>query len=685
LKKAVANKALFLFLVTLSCTCVQAQRPSAVEGITRRIGNLGSTGASGAPGGDSLRSRSKDAETLTLSYYYLDSSRAHRLDSSILDYTNYYPIPATHIYLGNTGTATRSILFAPSLRAGFDPGFHAFDVYKYKLETASLFTTTKPYTQLAYNIATRAEQVIELLLAQNLKPYWSASFQYRMIGAPGTFRNQKTSHNSYQFTSWYQAPSKRYNNYFVIVSNKLQSQESGGIQRTSDLHDPVYSADRYTIPTYLGGDPRFATNFFNTTIYTGNRYNETNFLLRQQYDFGKKDSLVTDSTVIPLFYPRVRFEHTINYGKYRYIFQDLPVSSADQRNSPDSAYYASRYNIIFPTTDSFIKFQDQWREITNDFSIYQFPDVKNLQQFIKVGAELQLLNGELKRSRSLYNVMGHGEYRNTTKNLKWDIAAFGKLWFNGYNAGDYHAYISLQRLISPNVGSLQVGFENVNRTPPFIYNGSSNFYLDDPAKSFTKENTLHFFGSVFQPKLRIHLSADYYLISNYLYITDFYKLQQEATLFNVLRINAMKTFNIGRRWKWHTQVYVQQKTGAADIHFPTVYTRNLFGYEGNLGFPHLTIAFGTEVRYHTPYKADNYSPVLGQFFYQDSITIDNNPKIDLYLNFRIRSFKAFLRFENLNTASTVNGFGFTNNDFAAPGYPTPGMITRFGIYWSFIN
>jgi hypothetical protein len=669
----------------MSCTWVYAQRPSALEGITRRIGNMGSTGASGGPGGDSLRSRSKDAETLSLNYYFLDSSRAHHIDSSIVDYTNYYPIPATHIYLGNTGTATRSILYAPDLKAGFDPGFHAFDVYKFKVETASLYNTTKPYTQLSYNIATRAEQIIEVLLAQNLKPYWSASFQYRMIGAPGTFRNQKTSHNSYQFTSWYQAPSKRYNNYFVIVSNKLQSQESGGIQKTSDLHDPVYAADRYTIPTFLGGDPRFATNFFNTTIYTGNRYNETNFLLRQQYDFGKKDSLVTDSTVIPLFFPRVRFEHTINYGKYRYIFQDLPVSTSDQRNSPDSAYYASRYNIIFPTRDSFIKFHDQWREITNDFSIYQFPEAKNLQQFIKVGAQLQLLNGELKRSRSLYNVMGHGEYRNISKNLKWDIAAFGKLWFNGYNAGDYHAYLSLKRLISPTIGSLQVGFENVNRTPPFIYNGSSNFYLDDPAKSFNKENTLHFFGSVFQPKLRIQLSADYYLISNYLYITDFYKLQQEATLFNVLRINALKTFNIGRRWKWHAQVYIQQKTGAADIHFPTVYTRNLFGYEGNLGFPHLNIAFGTEVRYHTPYKADNYSPVLGQFFYQDSITIDNNPRIDLYLNFRIRSFKAFLRFENLNTASTVNGFGFTNNDFAAPGYPTPGMITRFGIYWSFIN
>jgi hypothetical protein len=118
---------------------------------------------------------------------------------------------------------------------------------------------------------------------------------------------------------------------------------------------------------------------------------------------------------------------------------------------------------------------------------------------------------------------------------------------------------------------------------------------------------------------------------------------------------------------------------------PTFYTRNRFGYEGNLGFRYLNIAIGTEIRYHSPYKADNYSPVLGEFFFQDSVTISNLPRIDGYLHFRIRSFRAFLRFENLNTASIQNGFGFTNNNFAAPGYPTPGLITRFGIFWTFIN
>jgi hypothetical protein len=55
------------------------------------------------------------------------------------------------------------------------------------------------------------------------------------------------------------------------------------------------------------------------------------------------------------------------------------------------------------------------------------------------------------------------------------------------------------------------------------------------------------------------------------------------------------------------------------------------------------------------------------------------------LNFRIKGFSAFIRAENLNTMSLNNGFGFTNNNFAAPLYPTQGFIFRFGIRWWFVN
>jgi len=115
------------------------------------------------------------------------------------------------------------------------------------------------------------------------------------------------------------------------------------------------------------------------------------------------------------------------------------------------------------------------------------------------------------------------------------------------------------------------------------------------------------------------------------------------------------------------------------------YTRNRLAFEGTF-FKNLNLSTGLEVRYHTPYYADGYSPVLGQFFYQDSMRISNRPDVTAFMHFRIRSFKAYIRAENLNSLSFLgNTSPYRRNNFAAPGYPYPGFMMRFGVYWSFVN
>ena len=152
------------------------------------------------------------------------------------------------------------------------------------------------------------------------------------------------------------------------------------------------------------------------------------------------------------------------------------------------------------------------------------------------------------------------------------------------------------------------------------------------------------------------------------------------------QLALLKTLKLGKRWNWHAEVYFQQVIGSAQVNLPTIFTRNRFAYEGNLGFKNLDIAMGAEVRYHTPYYADDYSPALGQFFYQDSIKINNKlPDIAGYIQFRIKGIKIYVRAENLNTARMLDGFSFTRNNLAAPNYPYPGLVLRFGIFWSFVN
>jgi hypothetical protein len=670
------NKITYLLLTFLFLFSVNAfSQRGIIEQGAGKIQGMG--GMRGGGGTDSLKRRDRNEDSITIRFRYLDTTRSFLLDSSIADITRRFPIPPTHIFLGNTGTAARSILFSPFMKPGWDPGFHAFDIYKWTAAKARFFNTTRPYSELNYMIASRSEQIIELMHTQNIKPNWNFLMQYRLINATGAFNNQKTNHNTYLLTSHYESINKRYNNFFIIAGNKLQSGENGGIKDENDLEDPALD-DRFVIPTKLGGEPSSSGNFFNTDVGTGNRYNEFTVLLRQQYDMGRKDSLVTDSTVIPLFFPRVRFEYTFQYSKYRYDFRDY---------LGDSTYYQDYYDITLPDPIDTFQVTDRWKEFINDFSIYQFPDAKNLQQFIKLGAALQNIRQEIPAVNNDYNVFGHAEYRNRTRNRKWDIEANGKLYFTGLNAGDYSAYASLQRATGKKrVGYAQLGFENVNRSPFFLYNERSDFYLMNVATDFKKENTTHFFASLFQPSLRLRLTGDYYLLTNYTYITDYYLLKQYSSLFNVLRIGVEKTIKLSTGVLWHADVYFQQTLGSAPVNLPVIYTRNRIGYEGSLGFKNLNMAMGVEVRYHTPYKADNYSPVLGQFFYQDSIKISNPlPDFAAYINFRIRPFKAYIRMENLNTAQFNNGFSFTRNNMEVPGYPYPGLVFRLGIYWSFVN
>ena len=632
-------------------------------------------------GSDSLRHRNRSEDSITIYYRYLDSSRHYKLDSSINDFTTRFPIPATNVYLGNLGTASRSILFYPRLRPGWDPGFHAFDTYKWKAEAIRFFNTTRPYSELNYLLGSRTEQVIEVMHTQNIRPSWNASFQYRFINSPGAFQNQNTNHNNILFSSWYEGKAKRYNNYFFVLANHLQSAENGGIKNDEDyLNETLVYKDRFNIPTTLGGGQAFSTNFFSTNIKTGNRYREFTLLMRQQYDLGKKDSLVTDSTVVPLFFPRLRFEHTISYNVDKYQYFDYAIA--------DTGFYNINYGLTVHPGDS-VYFRDRWKSLVNDFSIYQFPEAKNLQQFVKLGASLQTLKGEFASdSSSFYNVIFHAEYRNKTRNQKWDAELYGSLYSAGFNSGDYNAHISLKRFVGKkNQGYAEIGFENVNRSPAFLFDTRSSFYLDTSVTTgFNKENSSHIFASIYQPGLRLKLSGDYYLISNYTYLSDYYKLRQYEPLFNFLQISAQKIFKLGKHFNWYADVYLQQKTGGVPLNVPVIFTRSRLAFEGHF-FRNLELSTGVEMKYHTPNKADNYSPVLGQFFYQDSITISNAPDISAFVNFRIRGFKGFLRVENLNTMQVTNqgGFGFTNNNLAAPGYPYPGLQIRLGIWWSFVN
>jgi hypothetical protein len=338
--------------------------------------------------------------------------------------------------------------------------------------------------------------------------------------------------------------------------------------------------------------------------------------------------------------------------------------------------------LTFTQRKDTLDIRQQWKYLNNDISLIQFPDTKNTAQYLSAGITSQQITGELSSGNlHFYNILAHGAYYNRTKNKLWDMSLFGEFYLNGNNAGDYQVRASISRFINKKLGLFKIFMNNINRTPSFIYDTRSDFFTGQ-ARNYNKENIISFGAS--SVNALFTLSVTNHLISNLTYFESKLQGNQYATLFNVLQVQASRKFEIHKHWKWYAEATIQQTDAAAPVRVPLFFTRNRIAYEG-LYFKNLNLSTGLELRYCTPYKANGYSPLNGQFYTQSATTLKNLPDVTAYMHFRIRGFKGFLRAENLNTISLKNGFGFTNNNFAAPGYPTQGFIFRFGIQWWYVN
>ncbi|MEP7107674.1 MAG: putative porin [Ferruginibacter sp.] len=660
----------FLLLLVLQSAFAQIRKGNFPRG--RDVSSSKDTSSKNDNLGFEHRDDAKDS--ITISFRYLDSIRSVQLDTTINDFYRYFSVPSSEQYLGNNGSAAYSLIFAPFVKPGWDAGFHAFEVYRFALENTRFFKTTRPFTQLGYQLASGKEQMIKILHTQNPRPNLNFGFEYRLINAPGFFVTQNTNLNNYRLYSNYQGKRKRYAAFFTLLGNTVKNSENGGIKNDSLLSDKDFSR-RFTIPVNLGGDAAtLQINPFKSSVTTGNIYKEFTFFLRQTYDIGKKDSVaVNDSTTEYLFYPKLRFQHTFTYNTYNYQFKDIVG---------DSVLYQKWYDTTLRKGTDTLIVTDRWKVITNDFSLVQFPDTKNLAQFLSAGARLENLTGTFAvGSKTYYNIVLHGEYRNKTRNRLWDILARGDFYLAGINNADYSAYATISRYLNKKLGNVRISFNNVNRSPSYIYDANSSFNFGNTG-DYKKENITSIKATADNPF--ISLAVANYLITNYVYFTGYYKTAQNGKLINLMQASASRKIRLSKRWNLYAELTLQQVDGAAPIKVPFIFSRNRLAYEG-VFYKNLNLSAGLDFRYYTPYKAYNYSPVMGKFTTQDSVTIKNRPDISGFLHFRIKSFTAFLRAENLNAIDFSNGFGFTKNNFGAPHYVYPGFVFRLGIQWNFVN
>jgi hypothetical protein len=91
----------------------------------------------------------------------------------------------------------------------------------------------------------------------------------------------------------------------------------------------------------------------------------------------------------------------------------------------------------------------------------------------------------------------------------------------------------------------------------------------------------------------------------------------------------------------------------------------------------LFIQFGVTGSYFTKYFMNDYDPLLSEFYVQTEKEFGDFPRLDFFINAKVRNARIYLKAEHFNSAWTGNNF------YSAPNYPYKDFIIRFGLVWNF--
>jgi hypothetical protein len=146
-----------------------------------------------------------------------------------------------------------------------------------------------------------------------------------------------------------------------------------------------------------------------------------------------------------------------------------------------------------------------------------------------------------------------------------------------------------------------------------------------------------------------------------------------------LALQASKDIRVGKFGLDNTILY--QKVDQSDhiLNVPELVTRNTLYYTDAFFNKALKFQTGITFSYFTKYYANDYNPVIGDFFIQDKVQVGDYPVFDFFINMKVRTARIYILLEHFN--SSMSGYKY----YTAPNYPYKDFAFRFGLVWNFFS
>jgi hypothetical protein len=514
-----------------------------------------------------------------------------------------------------------------------------------------------PVTELYFKSVMQKGQTLDAFFTLNINPRLNFSIAYKGLRSEGRYINQLASTGNFRFTTSYNTKSERYFANVHFTNQDILNEENGGITTINDFEseNPDYD-NRQRLEVYLNdaksflkGKRFFADHFFRVNPTKG----ENNLYVAHQFNYENKFFEYNQATV------------PSNVGSTTvYRFGDSFVTSGIN----DQTHYNKMYNklgLVYEnsTIGKFQFFVDDFRSNFYYNQILIFDDKT-------VPASL---------TRNINSAGGQYDY----KKNRWN----GKLLFSRSVTSQSLSNLDAKLNYDMN-DQYQFSFryQNLNKLPNDNYNLYQSSYINyNWSNDFKNEKINSITAQAITPWVKA--SVQFMTLNDHLYFENsasdpsqqIVTPQQYASTINYVSVKLSKEIAFGRFALDNTVLFQKAGQSQAILNVPEIVTRNSLYYTNYLFKKALFLQTGITLNYFTKYLANDYNPVVGEFFVQEKKEIGNYPNLDFFINAKIQRTRIYLKAEHFNSSFTGNNF------YSAPNNPYRDFMIRFGLIWNFFN
>ena len=513
-----------------------------------------------------------------------------------------------------------------------------------------------PWTRLTYKTAFEQGQLLDAFFTVNLSRQFNFSIAYKGLRSLGNYQNVLTSSGNFRFGSNYNSKNKKYNAKGYIVMQDLLNQENGGLE-TEDL-DNFTSGDEEFLDRSVF-DPAFEDA---ENILEGKR-----FYLEQSYALlQNKDSISNNSITLV---NKISFE-----DKYYQYSQTTAATSF--------------FGEAFTTgINDKVKLENFKTSLGLQYSNNIIGDVEFAINYTDINYgynSLILFPTETITNRIQSNFLGlEGVYSKTYKGF--NISGKGGLNLSDTFVGSYlDGSISLDLNDDIKVsGGISINSRLANYNY-LLYQSdylNYNWYNFDDFKNVNTQQVKF----NFQSKKLFNVNLDLSNIDNYTYFNleetldgvNIIKPKQYNEPIQYLRLKLQKEIKVGNFALDNSIMYQNVVSDEDVLNVPALITRNTLYYSNQIFKKSMTLQTGVTFNYFSKYNMNGYDPLLAEFYTQNETKLGGFPRLDFFINAKVRQTRIFFKAEHFNSSFT--GYDY----FSAPNNPYRDFTIRFGLVWDF--